>query len=61
MPGSLNDEAFDIARCAMAAETQFKSRCERNKIEIPFGDLKHVLKLDRRRCRGNQKGHDTGA
>jgi transposase len=52
IPRDPNEKARDYARALMATEAYDRSRNQRKKIEILFGDLKHNLALTRLRLRG---------
>jgi hypothetical protein len=52
IPRDPNEKARDYARALMATDAYDRSRNQRKKIEILFGDLKHNLALTRLRLRG---------
>ena len=55
---SIHEEARDVARRLRTTERYVRSRKERKKVEILFGHLKRILKLDRLRLRGLSGAHD---
>lgn len=55
---SIYEAARDVARRLKTAEEYAQSRKDRKKVEILFGHLKRILKLDRLRLRGMSGAHD---
>lgn len=49
---SIHEEARDVARALAKTESYAHSRNERKKVEMLFGHMKRILKLDRLRLRG---------
>jgi hypothetical protein len=49
---SIHEEARDVARALAKTESYANSRNERKKVEMLFGHMKRILKLDRLRLRG---------
>lgn len=55
---SIHEDARDLAR-SLRHTTEFEKSCdERKKVEMLFGHMKRVLKLDRLRLRGRTGAHD---
>jgi len=55
---SVHEAARDVARAINATRAYRQSRRERKKVEMLFGHLKRILKLDRLRLRGMSGAHD---
>jgi transposase len=55
---SIYEDARDVARQLKTTERYAQSRRDRKKVEILFGHLKRILKLDRLRLRGMSGAHD---
>ncbi len=55
---SIHEDARDVARQLKTTERYAQSRKQRKKVEILFGHLKRILKLDRLRLRGLSGAHD---
>lgn len=55
---SVHEEARDVVRNINTTPEYRQSRKERKKVEILFGHLKRILKLDRLRLRGLSGAHD---
>jgi hypothetical protein len=55
---SIHEEARDLARALSKTEAFAQSRKDRKKVEMLFGHMKRILKLDRLRLRGLTGAHD---
>ena len=55
---SIHEAARDVARALCDTPAYRQSRRERKKVEILFGHLKRILKLERLRLRGMSGAHD---
>jgi transposase len=55
---SIHEEARDLARTLSKTAAFAQSRKDRKKVEMLFGHLKRILKLDRVRLRGMTGAHD---
>src|ERR1700751_2279222 len=58
IPRSIHEGARDMARDIANTEAYRTSRCRRKKVEMLFGHLKRILKLDRLRLRGPNGARD---
>jgi hypothetical protein len=55
---SKHEDARDVARRLSTTQRYAQSRRDRKKVEVLFGHLKRILKLDRLRLRGLSGAHD---
>lgn len=55
---SIHEDARDLARALSKTEAFAQSRKDRKKVEMLFGHMKRILKLDRLRLRGITGAHD---
>ena len=55
---SIYEAARDIARAVAETSAYLQSRKDRKKVEMLFGHMKRILKLDRLRLRGLSGAHD---
>ena len=55
---NLNETAREHARALMQTEAYVESSVERKKIEVLFGEAKHILSMDRLRLRGLSGARD---
>ena len=55
---SIHEDARDVARRLRTTERYAQSRRDRKKVEVLFGHLKRILKLDRLRLRGLSGARD---
>ena len=54
----MHEAARDVARAVAQTPAYQQSRRDRKKVEMLFGHLKRILKLDRLRLRGMSGAHD---
>jgi hypothetical protein len=55
---SLHEAARDVVRCLQETDQYRQSRNDRKKVEMLFGHMKRILKLDRLRLRGMSGARD---
>ena len=55
---SIHEDARDLARSLATTEAFAQSSNERKKVEMLFGHMKKILKVDRLRLRGLSGAHD---
>ena len=55
---SIHEDARDVARAISKTEAYAQSRRDRKKVEMLFGHMKRILKLDRLRLRGLSGAQD---
>ena len=56
IPGSIYEEARDVARALAKTEAFEQSRHDRKRVEMLFAHLKRILRLGRLRLRGPRGG-----
>ena len=56
---SIHEDARNVARRLRTTDRYRQSRKDRKKVEMPFGHLKRILKLDRLQLHGISGAHDS--